>query len=89
MKKLIAKLRTKSFWVALLGALALVVPRLVSIEAAALADKIANAIGSVLLLLGIAVSPPAVSGGAAESNDSDENSDTEDSENNSEDSQKQ
>ncbi len=56
MKKLAAKFRSKSFWVTLAGAAALILSR-AGIDMSALAEKIINAIGGVLLVFGIAVSP--------------------------------
>ena len=57
MKKLMAKLRTKSFWVTLLGALTLILSRLGYSDAAGIASKIVDSVAGILLLLGIAVSP--------------------------------
>ncbi len=56
MKKFVAKLRSGSFWVTLAGAAALILSR-AGIDMSALAEKIMNAIGGVLLVFGIAVSP--------------------------------
>ena len=56
MKKLAAKFRSKSFWVTLAGAAALILSR-AGIDMSALGEKIINAIGGVLLVFGIAVSP--------------------------------
>lgn len=56
MKKLAAKFRSKSFWVTLAGAAALILSR-AGIDMSALVEKIINAIGGVLLVFGIAVSP--------------------------------
>lgn len=60
MKKLLAKLRTRSFWVALVGALTLIFSRLGLEDAPALAQKITETAASLLLLFGIAVSPAAI-----------------------------
>lgn len=57
MKKLTAKLRSKSFWVAVAGALTLILSRLGYADAATLAQNVIDGIAGVLLLLGIAVSP--------------------------------
>ena len=56
MKKLAANLRSKRFWVTLGGAAALILSR-AGIDMSALVEKIINAIGGVLLVFGIAVSP--------------------------------
>lgn len=63
MKKIIAKLRTKSFWVALTGALALILTRLGISDATGVAEKAVEIIGSLLLMFGIVVSPAAEKSG--------------------------
>lgn len=60
MKKLSAKLRTKSFWVTFIGALTVLLSRFGWENASTLAESIAEGIGSVLLLCGIIAAPPAV-----------------------------
>ena len=57
MKKIMAKLRTGSFWVALAGALTLILSRFGYENAASLSENIVEGIASVLLVLGIAISP--------------------------------
>lgn len=59
MKKIMAKLRTGSFWVALAGALTLILSCAGITNASAVAEKIMEGIGSILLLFGIVVSPAA------------------------------
>lgn len=53
----LAKLRSKSFWTALAGALALLFARVGVSDASAAAQQVVEAVGGVLLLLGIVVSP--------------------------------
>ena len=57
MKKIMAKLRTGSFWVALAGVLTLILSRFGYENAASLSENIVEGIASVLLVLGIAISP--------------------------------
>lgn len=62
MKKLLAKMRCKSFWAALSGALALILSRFGFANASAIADGIVQIAGSILLLCGVAglpYAPPA------------------------------
>ena len=61
MKKWLSRLRTRGFWVALVGALTLIFSRLGLEDAPALAQKITEIAASILLLCGIAVSPFALS----------------------------
>ena len=56
-KKILSKLRSGSFWVALIGALNLILTRLGYADAATLSENIVSGIASVLLIFGIAVSP--------------------------------
>ncbi len=72
MKKITAKLRTGSFWVALAGALTLILSRLGYESAATLSESIVEGIASVLLVLGIAISPVKSEKTPAETNSCDE-----------------
>lgn len=54
---LAAKLKTKSFWVTLLGALTLLISQLGWADTATAAEQITQAVGSILMLFGIVVSP--------------------------------
>lgn len=59
MKKLTAKLRTKSFWVTFIGALTVLFSRFGWENASGLAESIAEGIGAVLLLCGMIAAPSA------------------------------
>lgn len=61
MKFLTDKLRTKSFWVALIGALTLIIVRQCNITTETISE-IVEGIGGLLVLLGIVASPPGKSG---------------------------
>lgn len=71
MKKLLAKLRCKSFWVTLSGALTLILSRLGVADASALANGIVQTVGSILLLCGVVTLPlPAPSTGQGQADES-------------------
>ena len=57
MKFLREKLRSASFWVALSGALTLILSRLGYSDSASLTQNIVDGLASVLLVFGIATSP--------------------------------
>lgn len=58
MKKITSKLKTKSFWVTLIGALTLVLSHC-GIDISEVADIIISTVGGILLLFGLAISPAA------------------------------
>lgn len=66
MKFLTDKLRTKSFWVALIGALTLIIARQCNITTEAISE-IVEGIGGLLVLLGIVASPPGSTAGGEKS----------------------
>lgn len=59
MKKLLAKLRTKSFWAQIGGVLTLLLARLGVADASAAVNAAVEAAGAILVLLGAVTSPAA------------------------------